>query len=218
MFDLMTDVWTQTPCGREPMGLLVWIPPREDARPPDGWRGVLLRRRVCWCGLHHCGNEVEATVRVRRAIDVGRAFRRELPIDHRRCFVGGFSGGARAATAAAMNGAGIFTGGALLCGGVGYHRDVPVQDDGRTLPAVFTISPLWSLLEPRRQQRYSIVVGEQDEWLNPARAVYSEMSRDGFAGVSFFQVPRLGHEPPPAEVFERALEAAEGRVTAEAAR
>lgn len=192
-----------------PVGVLVWVSHDDEGAPPvEAWREVLARRRIVWAGLNGAGNHVDGRERARRAIEALIKIDRvpALRVDADRWYVGGFSGGARVASLAAMEYAHSFKG-AVLAGGVGYFRDVPVKADGQVLRAVFEEPPKWGYA---RHNRFALVVGAEDEWRNPALAVAERMRRDDFEHVAAFEVPDLGHEPPPAEWFDKAMEFIDG--------
>jgi pimeloyl-ACP methyl ester carboxylesterase len=119
------------------------------------------------------------------------------PLEPLRVWVGGFSGGAKAASLAAAVHPYAFAG-ALLVGGAGYWRPLAVPEDSRVLAPECAPPPY------QVPQRFALVVGEADEWRNPVRAIAKALDEDGYHAATF-EARGLGHELPVKGVLELAL-------------
>ncbi len=114
-------------------GLLVFVPPWEDARLPPGWAAALDRAGVVAVTAARFGNgqDVERR-RLPLALTAADAVRRAYPIDPARVFVGGFSGGSRVAWLLATGWPDVFTGVLLNSGSDGLgHGGVAVPPPAR---------------------------------------------------------------------------------------
>ena len=98
-------------------GLLVFVPPWEDARLPSGWAAALDRAGVIAVTAARFGNSQDVERRrVPLALTAADAVIRAYPVDRARVFVGGFSGGSRVAWLLAVGWPDVF-GGVLLDAG-----------------------------------------------------------------------------------------------------
>lgn len=83
---------------KEGYGLLVFVPPWNEALIPKKWFSVLDRQGVVLVTLKNAGNRANVLGRrVPLALNAYENIRRRFPIDARRTYVGGFSGGSRVA-------------------------------------------------------------------------------------------------------------------------
>ena len=98
-------------------GLLVFVPPWNDARLPDGWAPVLDQFGLVYVSAAHSGNDADDLARREPlALAAEENVRRELRVDASRVFVAGFSGGARVATRLALAYPDVFRGAILQAG------------------------------------------------------------------------------------------------------
>jgi pimeloyl-ACP methyl ester carboxylesterase len=110
-------------------GLLVFVPPWDDARLPDGWSSVLDAHGVVFVTAAQSGNE-QGVVNRRAplALLAEENMVRHYHIDPSRIYVGGFSGGSRVAMRLALAYPDIFTGAFLNAGAD------PIGDAAASLP------------------------------------------------------------------------------------
>jgi hypothetical protein len=188
----------------EPHGILVWI----DAGPSGGlpnpqWMHVLARHRLIWAGPNRVGNDREISVRIGLALDSVLAVSRLIALDHDRVYVGGVSGGAKSAFRALLFYPEVFRG-ALLAAGVEYFREVPARSKagGSMWPQRIGRSSNLSLAKTRP---VGITTGPNDFNYPHISDVVAAMHEDHFVYVQLFSFSDLGHAPPPADEFERAL-------------
>jgi predicted esterase len=133
-------------------GLLVFIPPWEDARLPQGWAPVLNRAGVIFATAERSGNP-ESIVgrRIPLAVNVALALAERYRVDPNRTYIGGFSGGSRVAMRAAIAFPDIFAGVLLNSG------SDPIGNDHNSLPS----PELMALLQTRT--RFVFATGENDD-------------------------------------------------------
>jgi poly(3-hydroxybutyrate) depolymerase len=98
-------------------GLLVFVPPWQEARLPAGWEAVLDRYGIIYVSAARSGNDENVMGR-REPLALLAAYNvmQRYPIDKERVYVGGFSGGSRIALRVALGFPELFRG-ALLNGG-----------------------------------------------------------------------------------------------------
>jgi len=98
-------------------GLLVFVPPWENAVLPRGWAEILDRRGMIFVTAAHSGNE--ANVLDRReplALLAAHNIRQRFRVDPERIYIGGFSGGSRVALRLALGFPDVFRGAFLNAG------------------------------------------------------------------------------------------------------
>jgi len=98
-------------------GLLVFVPPWDEARLPAGWQDVLDRFGLIFVSASHSGNgETDLGRREPLAILAEQNIAKRYPVAPDRIFVAGFSGGSRVAMRLALAYPDLF-GGAILNAG-----------------------------------------------------------------------------------------------------
>lgn len=97
--------------------LLVFVPPSDQAKIPEGWQSVLDQNGVIFVSADDSGNETQ--VRTRRmplALIAAQNIMQEYPVNAAHVFVAGFSGGSRVALRLALAYPDLFTGAILNAG------------------------------------------------------------------------------------------------------
>ncbi len=118
----------------EGYGLLVFVPPWENAMLPRGWAATLDRHGVIFVSAANSGNE--ANILDRReplALLAAHNIMQRFHVDPARIYVGGFSGGSRVALRLALEFPDVFRGAFLNAG------SDPIGD------AQTPLAPLWAL-------------------------------------------------------------------------
>jgi len=183
---------------------LIWVSAGGDGAPPRAWAAVLDRLHVTWIGANGSGNRRSPADRVNLALDAS-AHLRGLLGDHPDLYVGGFSGGARIASEAALLYPDVFSGG-LFVGAADYFRFVRSSDPRWSAWEPTFPPPSRALLQlPRTRGRYLLFSGDRDSNRTLVRDVHRAMLEDGIAAAEYLEIPDLGHEMPSAPLFERAL-------------
>ncbi len=114
-------------------GLLVFVPPSQDAGLPEGWASVLDRHGVIFVAAARSGNDQNPLARrAPLALLAAANVMRRYPVDPDRVYVGGFSGGARIAMRLALGYPDLFRG-ALLNAGSDPIGDGPPAPPPREL-------------------------------------------------------------------------------------
>jgi dienelactone hydrolase len=197
-------------------GLLVWISPADDASIPVDFQAELEVHKLLFVGAQKSGNHRHPLDRFRLALDATCNMCRRYPIDRRRIYIGGFSGGARMASMLGVGYADIFTGTLCVCG-VNFYADV-AGPGGKYYPGTFVPDP-GVLLQGKRKGRFVLLTGENDENReNTQRVLTSGFKREGFRHVFYLEVPGMSHTMPPAKTLGKALDYLAGDLDGEGAR
>ena len=199
------------PAGPQPpagYGLLVFIAPWAELTRPNVWRPALDRHGFILVSAENSGNEAKILDRrLPLALLAYENVCARYPVDPERIYVGGFSGGSRAAEIAALAYPDVFRGALLNAG-----SDPIGGEQGMYLPPV-------ELFRRFQHSRLVFVTGEHDD-LNLRD---DERSRASLRDHCVFDVEvviarRLGHEALDRPSLERALGALEQRSQIDAAR
>jgi predicted esterase len=107
-------------------GLLVFVPPWQDARLPEGWSVVLDHYGLIYVSARRSGNEENVLAR-REPLALLAAYNvmQRYAVDAQRVYVGGFSGGARIALRLALGYPDVFRGALLNAGSDPLGNGVP---------------------------------------------------------------------------------------------
>jgi len=109
-------------------GLLVFVPPWDDARLPPGWSTTLDHYGLVFVSAARSGNDENAFGRREPlALLAAENIMAQYPVDPERIYVGGFSGGARVALRLALGYPDLFRGAILNAGSdpIG-NREIPL--------------------------------------------------------------------------------------------
>ena len=113
-------------------GLLVFVPPWNDARVPEAWTDVLDQRGLIFVSAAKSGNDANPIARREPLALLAEAnVVKRYPIDPARVYVGGFSGGSRIAMHLALSYPDVFRGAFLNSGSdpiAGRFVPVPPKD------------------------------------------------------------------------------------------
>ena len=181
-------------------GLLVFIPPWQDAHLPMGWDHGLDRAGIIFVSAAQSGNDESIPARrIPLALTAAYALARKYQIDPDRIFVGGFSGGSRVALRVALAYPDIFAGVLLDAG------SDPVGTDDIPLPG----RALMDILQTRT--RFVFVTGAMDA-VNLAKDMETRLSLSSWCiePTRSFEVPNVGHDVTDAAGLSAALDALTG--------
>lgn len=186
-----------------PHGLFIWISAGDSTAIPKEWEAVLASQKLIFVSAKSSGNKRNLFDRMRMAIDANVHLRTLYPIDGRRVYVSGFSGGARVASMLGVCFAEMFSGTACFMG-VNFYTDV-TGEDGKTYGLNFIPDDEVVALA-KRFCRYALVTSEKDFNLANTRAVLKQgFQQEGFANAQLFEVPVIGHQLPSADWLEKAV-------------
>jgi dienelactone hydrolase len=180
----------------EGYGLLVFVPPWENAMLPRGWAAILERLGVIFVSAANSGNE--ANILDRReplALLAAHNIMRRFHVDPARIYIGGFSGGSRVALRLALGFPDVFRGAFLNAG------SDPIGDAQAPLPPPELFS--------RFQEMTRIVyVSGQNDAVNVEKDAASEQSLLEWCVFDWYaeRSPWMGHEVAGPAVLGRALD------------
>ncbi len=178
-------------------GLLVFVPPWDEAQLPRGWAPVLDRQGVIFVSAARSGNSADVVGRREPlAILAADNVTRRYPVDPQRVYVGGFSGGSRIALRLALAYPDLFRGALLNAGS-------DPLDAGPPSP------PARALLERFQEStRIVFVTGEHDALhLSMDRASLESMSEWCVFDTAVEITPGAAHELAGPAALARALDA-----------
>jgi poly(3-hydroxybutyrate) depolymerase len=187
-------------------GLLVFVPPWNDARVPDGWTGVFDAHGLVFVSAAHSGNDASVLDR-REPLALLAAYNamQRFHIDPQRVFVGGFSGGSRVAMRLALAFPDLFRGALLNAG------SDPIGTGGIVLP------PQDLMQRFQESTRLVYLTGKDDA---PRRemdaASQRSMTRWCVFDVQSVPIAWTGHEVPNATALERGVAALGSHAPADA--
>jgi pimeloyl-ACP methyl ester carboxylesterase len=176
-------------------GLLVFIPPWENAMLPRGWAAILDRRGVIFVSAANSGNE--ANILDRRdplALLAAHNIMQRFRVNPERTYIGGFSGGSRVALRLALGFPDLFRGAFLNAG------SDPIGNALAPLPP--------SELFARFQEMTRIVyISGQSDSVNVDKDEASAQSMLDWCAFDWYaeRSPWTGHEVAGPSVLDRAL-------------
>jgi pimeloyl-ACP methyl ester carboxylesterase len=176
-------------------GLLVFVPPWENAMLPRGWAGILDRRGVIFVSAANSGNS--ANVLDRReplALLAAHNILQRFRVDPQRIYIGGFSGGSRIALRLALGFPDVFRGALLNAG------SDPIGDAETPLPPAELFS--------RFQEMTRIVyISGQNDGVNVDKDAASTRSMLGWCVFDWYaeRSPWVEHEVAGSTALDRAL-------------
>ena len=177
-------------------GVLVFVPPWQDARIPAGWEAVLDRLGFIFVSAARSGNDESVLARrIPLAVLAAQGMLRQYPVDRERVYVSGFSGGSRVALRVALGYPDLFHGAILDAG------SDPIGDAEIPLP------PRNLLFAFQDSTHLVYVTGALDtaHAMDDMMSVRSMRRWCMFNTYSFLQ-PHVGHEVAPAAALARALD------------
>lgn len=188
-------------------GLIVWISPGGRGDIPGPYKELCDRHRLIWIGPADVGNDRYVPWRRYMSLEAVAQARRHFTIDAQRVYASGASGGGRMASEVSVLYADLFTGGFPLIGANAY-RNIPVPDQpNRLYPGFWTRPDTTILNHAKRDGRYVLLTGTKDFNREGALLVHDAYTADKFAHLTYLEVPDMGHTTPPAEWFDKGLDA-----------
>ena len=175
------------PPGAGPHGVLVFVSPRDDAEPREGWTEVLDRRNLVWIAAEGFGNDKFSAQRVLVALMALKHLQRTLPLDRDRLYVGGMSGGGRVASQALARFPGFFSGALCIVGADYVTPESPLVPEFATKRVVF-------------------MTGDGDFNRREIRRVFSRYVDAGVSQAHLIDLDDFDHQYPDAEQLDAALD------------
>jgi dienelactone hydrolase len=177
-------------------GLLVFVPPWQDARLPPDWGPVLERAGLIYVSAARSGNEENVLARREPLALLGAySVMQRYRVDADRVYVGGFSGGSHIALRLALAFPDLFRGALLAAGSDPLGSGVP------------PLPPAELFGRFQESSRLVYLTGEHDSRLGVDAA--SQQSMHQWCVFDTEAQTSLGasHETPSPEALSRALEA-----------
>ena len=183
------------PPPRQGYGVLVFVSPWAEPTRPLSWRAPLDRHQLIFVSAVNSGNDVSVLDRrVPLALLAYENVRVRYPVDPRRVYIGGLSGGSRVAEITALAYPDVFRGALLNAGSepIGGERGI--------------FLPPADLFRRFQETRVVYVTGESDERnLRDDQISRASLKEWCVLDVRVKQAHGLGHEPLDPPSLERAL-------------
>ena len=182
-------------------GLMVFIPPWQDARLPQGWATVLDKHGMIFVSAAKSGNEEKVLDRrIPLALLGAYNMMQRYSIDPDRIYIGGFSGGARVALRTALAYPDLFRGALLNAG------SDPIGDNQALLP------PDDLFAKFQTSSRLVYITGLEDDWNIHHDMVSRDSMKDWCVfGIAVESMSRTGHEAAVPFSVDRAITALDQR-------
>jgi predicted esterase len=187
--------------GDNPHGLLVWISPGR-ADLPREWLDVCEKHKLIWICANNSGNNRHFIARIGLALDAVKNMKAKYPIDPKRIYVAGFSGGGRVSSMTILTYPDVFTG-AICMMGSNFYRQLPAGE-GKAYRATAG-RPIEPYFTHAKRLPICLFTGERDPNQPQTKANFEAFKQDRFQHMTYIEVPGVGHNMPGAEWFEKAL-------------
>ncbi|MSU35199.1 MAG: hypothetical protein EXS36_08795 [Pedosphaera sp.] len=188
---------------------MAWVSPGNSPGIPSDWISELAQSRLLVVSAANKGNERAIADRLRLALDATYNVCREFPIERKRIYIGGMSGGGRVASMLGIACADVFAGALCVCG-VNYFRDL-ADAHGQFYPASYR-PDLRVLPLAKRSERVALITGEFDPNRENTKDTFEKgFLRDGFKNVRYFEIPGMRHAMPSGGVLYSALNFLDGK-------
>lgn len=199
--------------GEKPFGLLVFVNPHPNGRPPQQYLAALDKHHLICVGANNVGNNRFPRLRMGISIDAAVNMKTRYNIDKERVYVSGISGGGRVSSMLGVGFPDLFKGG-IYCIGCNFYKTlqstehkVPGTDKYGFFTRSYDPPPAEFFRAAREKSRHVLITGDFDENREQTWLYYSQgFMRDHFEHVTYYQVPGMGHQAPPAEWYDAALD------------
>ncbi|MEW6235310.1 MAG: hypothetical protein AB1656_07985 [Candidatus Omnitrophota bacterium] len=189
-------------------GLIVNISPSDSGGlpwpdlPPD-----LEKRKLIWIGANNSGNQQNVhTRRIPLALDAAYNMMKICKINPHRVYLSGISGGGRVSSMAAFHYSDVFSGGIFMIG-VNYWAAMPIPSKpDRAWPKGFNKPDVKYLSQACNTGRYVFLTGDNDGNREQTYEYYMKGYKKCLKYALYLQVPKMGHERPPLDWYEKALD------------
>ncbi len=207
-YDLATETFeTYIPAkydGDSPYGLIVWVNAGPNGDVLENWKETLDKHKLIWVGANNSGNPRAMLIRMGLAFDAAAGMKKKYKIDDQRIYVAGFSGGSKIATVLGVAYPEVFRGGIYCCGS-DFYRNLPTGEPGHYWPKGFNAPPGKLLIDSKKQNRHVFVTGEKDMNRESTQGFAAAYKADGFEHITLFDIPKMRHQPPDADWFEKGV-------------
>jgi hypothetical protein len=188
-------------------GLMVWnsAGPRGDI--PKQFMDTCDKYHLIWIGASQVGNNRSGAWRIYMACEALLQAKQRFTLDSQRIYTAGGSGGGRISSIVALSYPDVFTGGCFIIG-ANYLRPVPVTAEPGKFWSNYPARVETKLLnQAKRDNRYVLLEGSDDINRANSKDVFAAFKKDGFKHITYLEVPGMSHQLPPAEWFDKAVDA-----------
>jgi hypothetical protein len=195
-------LWARLPARYSPRtlpGLLVWIDAGPEGRPPAAYAQLFDELNLVCIAPDNAGNARVVSERFQLALDAVATAQARWPIDPRRVYVAGISGGGKVASMLAICLPDVFTGAVPVVGFAGY-KGVQIGRGG----AASVGRPSPALIALLRTRRLAPITGARDFNRDEIAALAQAHSGDGLQ-IKVIDDPMMRHEMAPPDRFAEAL-------------
>ena len=189
-------------------GLLVWIPAGGRAKIPESYLKVLAKHRLIFVGVDESEKNRKSTYgrRIPLALDGAHNVMKMYSIDPNRVYVTGLSAGGRVSSIASLHYSDVFKGGIFIIGASCWEPVLNPNVRGKYWPATLHKPQPRYLVVARREGRYVMLTGTNDFNRLEMLTYYHRVYKRTLKNVLYLEVPGMGHDIPPPDWFERAIE------------
>jgi predicted esterase len=181
------------PPGEGPKGVLVFVNSGESGEIPAKWTPQLDEQNLIWIAADDFGNARPSAQRILAAIAALRLIESTEPVDAKRLYIAGVSGGGRIASQI-MTRFPQYFGGALFIVGADYWTSA----EKPLLPRIV-------------ENRYVFITGSADFNQLSMQRMYSKYRQAGVTKSMLMDLPHFGHQFPNAEQLGKAIDFLDAR-------
>jgi hypothetical protein len=144
-------------------------------------------------------------------IDAAVNAQKTFKIDPNRVYVCGVSGGGRVASMLGVGFPDVFRGGFYIIGCNFYRQERSVEQNG-VFKRSYNVPPTKYYVMAKKQNKHVFLTGDTDGNREQTEIYYKGFVRDGFEHSTYFQVPGMGHSPPPQDWFAKGMDALDAKL------
>lgn len=207
--DKPPDIWIRLPAARKEKrpraaGVLVWVDASPSGQPPQPLFAACDELNLIVAGSPDAGNDVSNGDRFQRVMDTLATIESHAPIDHRRVYISGISGGGRVSSGVAVCFADVFCGAAPIVG-LSCYQAVPNPKQPTKYWRGLYRKPPSEIWLKAQKHRIGVMTGPRDE-VNYEEIVATTalMKKDGM-DIRVFDYADMGHTLPTPERFVEAM-------------
>lgn len=176
-------------------GVLVFVSPTPRAMLPRQWESLLDRKNLIWISAADAGNNAPVLERMLKAMLAPAALNLSLGLNMERCYVAGFSGGAKTAARVAAASPSQFKGGIYIAGAVYWDEIAPRN------------------VELLKQNHHVFVVGTRDPAIRETAPVFERLIDEGVTNARLIEVPNIAHSLPASDYLAEAIDYLDSRLS-----
>jgi predicted esterase len=192
-----------------PFGLIVWISagPSGTIETYKGSKELMDKHKLVWVKANNSGNDADTyNRRIPLALDAAYNVQKLYNIDPNRVYVGGLSGGGRVASITAFHHSDVYDGGIFIIG-ANYWVTMSVPGQQNSIWRANCTRPQQGyLMRAKKFGRYVLLTGDNDINRLQMHTYYEKGYSKFLKNVLYIQVPGMGHQMPPPDELDKALD------------